>query len=163
MLSQDEFSRLWKQYSGRLLIVARAIGEPAEDAVQEAFIKLATQEKLPVEPMAWLVTVTRNQLIQWQRSGQRQQRKNETLAFQREWFVCDDPAESLVAEEVSRVLQELNSEHRQIIVLHLWGEMSFEQIAHVVELSRATTHRRYIEGLELLRKKLDCVFPTEKR
>ncbi len=97
MLSHAELSRLWTQYAERLLIVARAIGEPAEDAVQEAFIKLATQVRVPDEPMAWLVTVVRNQLLQWHRSGERQHRRHEQAAQQRGWFVATDPIEGLEA------------------------------------------------------------------
>jgi DNA-directed RNA polymerase specialized sigma24 family protein len=140
LVSPDELSRLWHAHAARLLLIARAIGEPAEDAVQEAFVRLAQQQVAPHEPLAWMVRVVRNQLIQWHRSGVRRDRRDQSVAADRSWFDAIDPADRLDAE---------------IVVLHLWGELSFEQIAETVQLSRATAHRRYVEALHALRSRFD--------
>jgi RNA polymerase sigma-70 factor (ECF subfamily) len=39
-------------------------------------------------------------------------------------------------------------------VLHIWGGLTFEQIAQTVGSSAATCYRRYAAGLDLLRHKL---------
>lgn len=155
MISPEELSRLWQKHAPRLLLIARAIGEPAEDAVQEAFIRLAQQATLPDEPLAWLVRVVRNQLIQWHRSGLRRGRRNEQAATARGWFIDDDQGDRLDADELTQALKRLPDVQRQIVVLHLWGELSFEQIAATVSLSRATAHRRYLEAIHTLRARFD--------
>ncbi|MCG8653389.1 MAG: sigma-70 family RNA polymerase sigma factor, partial [Pirellulales bacterium] len=120
-------AELWQEYSDRLLLIARSVGGPAEDAVQEAFVALAMQSRLPDDPLAWLVRVTRNRLLQWQRSRRRRQLRESCRAGQ-PWFdgqlISAD--EKLDAAEVTRALQELPSPQREIMVMHLWGEMSFE-------------------------------------
>ena len=155
MVAPEELSRLWHQHAARLLLIARTFGEPAEDAVQEAFIRLAQQTAAPEEPLAWLVRVVRNQLIQWHRSGERRGRRNEQAAA-RDWFIDADHSDRLDADELTRALTRLPEIQRQIVVLHLWGEMSFEQIAQTVSLSRATAHRRYCEAIGSLRDSFDC-------
>ena len=160
MVPPDELSRLWHQHAARLLLIARAIGEPAEDAVQEAFIRLAQQRRAPDEPLAWLVSVARNQLIQWHRSGVRRDRRNQQAAAARGWFFVDaDQADRLDADELADALKRLPDDQREIVVMHLWGELSFERIAETVSLSRATAHRRYVEAIQTLRARFDCPQP----
>ncbi|MGN6137054.1 MAG: RNA polymerase sigma factor [Aureliella sp.] len=155
MVSPDELSRLWHAHAARLLLIARAIGEPAEDAVQEAFVRLAQQQVAPHEPLAWMVRVVRNQLIQWHRSGVRRDRRDQSVAADRSWFDAIDPADRLDADELTLELKRLPDQQREIVVLHLWGELSFEQIAETVQLSRATAHRRYVEAIHALRSRFD--------
>ena len=52
MLDPETLTAVWDQHADRLLLVARSTGGPAEDAVQEAFVALATQTQLPDDPMA---------------------------------------------------------------------------------------------------------------
>jgi RNA polymerase sigma factor (sigma-70 family) len=156
VVSPEELSELWQRHAARLLLIARAIGEPAEDAVQDAFVRLAQQSTMPQEPLAWLVRVARNQLIQWHRSGQRRDRRDKLAATARGWFIDVDQAERLDADELTLSLKSLPDIQRQIVVLHLWGELSFEQIAETVALSRATAHRRYLEAINTLRARFVC-------
>lgn len=139
-------------HANRLLLIARAIGEPADDAVQEAFIRLAVQKSVPDDPLAWLVRVTRNQLLQWHRSGKRREVRQQALQAQRNWFTCVDLDSQLDAVEVTVALQQLPAELREVVVMHLWGELSFEQIASLTSISRSAAHRRYTAAVEELRR-----------
>lgn len=147
---------LWLSHANRLVLIARSIGEPAEDAVQEAFVALAKEQQLPCDPLAWLVRVTRNQLLHWRRSGQRRRERERIVARDR-WFESPDAAleSQLDADEAMQALESLRAEQREIVVMHLWGEMSFETIAGVIGTSRATAHRRYISGLRQLQQRLE--------
>jgi RNA polymerase sigma-70 factor (ECF subfamily) len=156
VIDASKLAELWETHGDRLLLIARSIGGPAEDAVQEAFVALASQTIEPTDPMAWLVRVTRNRLLQWQRSGRRR-RSRETAVGSSPWFDC--PAMSveqqLDAAAVTEALQTLPSPEREIIVMHLWGEMSFQSIAAVVGGSRAKAHRAYARGLQTLQRKFN--------
>lgn len=152
----EQLAEMWRRYSSRLLLVARAVGEPAEDAVQEAFLKLARQSPAPSEPFPWLVTVTRNQLLQWRRSGDRR-RKREQSNQMKVWFDGGTPKidESLDAKKVTDALGELTPDQRQIIVMHLWGEMSFDSIAELMGSSRSTAHRTFQSGIQNMRRRFN--------
>jgi len=157
-------SEIWDAHADRLLLIARSIGEPAEDAVQEAFLRLAQQEQTPRDPMAWLVRVTRHCLLQWQRSKRRRQTREASLR-PANWFARDDQQvqQRLDADELTTVLMQLDSPRREIMVMRLWGEMNFEAIAEIVGLSRATTHREYHRGLDEIKKQFGAASdPTAK-
>ncbi|TWU47120.1 RNA polymerase sigma factor [Rubripirellula reticaptiva] len=155
MIDAATLTQIWNQHASRLLLVARSIAGPgrtplAEDAVQEAYVILAVQDKLPNDPLAWLVCVVRNQILQSIRSGVRRDLR-ESILTNKPWFE-PDLHEKLDAEDVTTAMMKLSSPGREIIVMHLWGEMSFDSIGEVLEISRATAHRRYTAGMQILRQ-----------
>ncbi len=156
MIDPNTLAEIWDAHADRLLLIARSIGGPAEDAVQEAFIALATQRVLPRDPMAWLVRVTRNRLLQWQR-GNRRRRDRETSVCDLPWFDCDvlNVDQKLDGREITTALLALSSPEREVIVMHLWGDMTFESIAGVIGGSRASAHRAFGRGLETLKLKFN--------
>lgn len=158
MIDPRELAEIWDAHAERLLIVARAFGGPAEDAVQEAFVALARQPRLPDDPMAWLVRVARNELLQWQR-GQRRRRARESMAGESaSWFdgQLGSVDRLLDGREVTKALLTIASPQREVIVMHLWGDMSFESIAAVIGTSRASAHRAFTRGLETLKERFHC-------
>ena len=154
MISSTELRDVFDRHADRLVLIARSIGEPAEDAVQEAFIALAAESVTPQDPLAWLVRVTRNRLLQWYRSDERRRRRERTNQnaawFAGEILLVDYRLDALL---VTQALQDLDRHQRETIVMHLWGEMTFEQISEVTGVSRATAHRHYTHGLHRLRNR----------
>lgn len=55
------------------------------------------------------------------------------------------------ALELQSALEELPQEQREIIVLHIWAQMSFEEISSALEMSPNTAASRYRYGLSKLR------------
>ena len=155
-MSPEQLAETWKRHSSRLLLIARAIGGPAEDAVQEAFLQLAEQDPCPADPMAWLVTVTRNRLLQWRRGDERRRRREERSGAAT-WLTHDQPHldEALDAQRVTETLQAVAEDQRQVIVMHLWGGLSFDKIAEVVGCSRSTAHRTFQSGIRNMRRRLE--------
>ncbi|MCA9190606.1 MAG: RNA polymerase sigma factor [Planctomycetales bacterium] len=161
MLDFDEIELAWQQYSSRLLIVLRPLGgTDAEDAVQEAFIALSQLDSLPTNPMAWLIKVARNRVIQWQRSDQRRSARHAGRRTS-EYFVAPSHEKALDQFEVAAALKQLPIEQAEIITMHIWGQLSFEDIATVVGKSRSSTHRVYAQALKQLRGILSGVHPHE--
>lgn len=152
MIEPAELRTLWLENADRLVLIARSMGGNAEDAVQEAFVALATEVTVPDDPLAWLVRVTRNRLLQWNRSQKRRVGR-ESAVSARPWLSDSSVAidDRLDADAVSAALQKLDSPTREIMVMHLWGEMTFSSIAQVLEISRATAHRNYQYGVDQLR------------
>lgn len=120
-----ELCRIWDEYQPRSLLIARACAggvwgrgeELAEDAVQEAFIELVAQPILPRDPMGWLVRVTRNRLIYWQRSDQRRQQREQArqqIVHLPNWFVAAESCDTVTAEELTVALRALPDRQQPI-------------------------------------------------
>ncbi len=156
MIDATTLRALWDEHADRLLLIARAIGEPAEDAVQEAFVALAMQTSVPNDPLAWLATVARNRLRGWRRSWLRR-RNRETLVGNKQWFSGDAFLidQKIDGHVVAEALRQMRSPQREIIVMHLWGDMTFESIAGVVGGSRASAHRNFQRGIEDLKQRFN--------
>jgi len=161
MMGPPEFSRLVDEHSAALVLYARQWCPAPEDVVQEAFLKLAGQVKSPDNPVAWLYRVVRNGAISAARSAQRRRRHEEAAGGRKPaWFV---PAETggLNEKAAGAALGELPLKQREIIVAHLWGGLTFEQIGPLAGCSSSTAHRRYLEGLKTLREKLEKPCPSQ--
>jgi RNA polymerase sigma factor (sigma-70 family) len=142
---------LLDRHGAALVLFARQFCGSPEDVVQEAFVQLARQDEAPAQPAAWLYRVVRNGALSAAR-GEQRRRKHEAAAAKRtsSWFL---PAEAarLDAESATEALKHLLLEEREIIVAHLWGGLTFQQIGELVGLSAATAYRRYEAGLRTLR------------
>lgn len=73
--------------------------------------------------------------------------------------VAGEPLESLVCNEqlelLSRALAELPFEQREIVMLHLHGQMTFQAIAKAMQISTNTAKSRYRYGIDKLRVTLN--------
>ena len=153
MISAAELARLWELHSTGLESLARTRCNVAEDCVQEAFVRLSLQEVVPDDALAWLVKVVRNLAISELRSDQRR-RSREMLSscerLTRHRTQQDKDIESISSEALQQALELLDPAMREIVVAHVWNDMSFRQIALAFEISPAMAHRRYVEALEQL-------------
>jgi RNA polymerase sigma-70 factor (ECF subfamily) len=164
VIAADELAKLWREQSALLTLLCRSRCATPEDCVQEAFVRLATQDPVPNDPVAWLVRVARNVAITYHRSDTRRQQREYFAAEQRpRWFASshvrlsgDDP--SLAVE---KALEKLEESQREVVVAHLWGGMSFREIASAFDLSRSQAHRIYMAGLAALKEQLSPVLFEE--
>jgi RNA polymerase sigma factor (sigma-70 family) len=158
----DLLARLLDEHGSALALYARNWCDTPDDVVQQALLKLVRQPNLPERLVPWLYRVVRNEAISASRAGQRR-RRHETAAAQRtaSWFV---PAtgDRLDAAEAARALAQLPEREREAIVARLWGGLSFEEIAEVMETSSTSAHRWYEAGLASLRERLETVCPATK-
>jgi DNA-directed RNA polymerase specialized sigma24 family protein len=65
--------------------------------------------------------------------------------------------------EVAAALGDLPLSQRESIVAHLWGGLTFEQIADVTGTSASTAHRQYQAGILELRERLGAACPSMNR
>ncbi|XZE55361.1 RNA polymerase sigma factor [Planctomycetaceae bacterium SH139] len=155
--------RIWDDFQPRLLLIARSVATSgdvescAEDAVQGAFIELARLAEPPADVRGWLVRVTRNRMIDFGRREGRRRRRDRLLGREI-WFDATSEGSGVDSEsagELTEQLRDLPAEHRQIVVMAHWGDMSFAQIAELLSSSKSTVHRRYREAIQLLRRHVD--------
>ena len=156
MISPDELIRLWSEHAAALELLARARCSSPDDCVQVAFIRLASCEDVPDDPVAWLARVVRNLAIDHSRTElRRQRREREFAAAYREAFEgtasLDD---TLDAEEVAQALLELDVDTRELVTAHVWTGLSFRQIGAAFGISSSSAHRQYLAALDQLRQAL---------
>jgi RNA polymerase sigma factor (sigma-70 family) len=145
---------LLDHHAQALVLFARQWCAQAEDVVQESFVKLAAQRVAPRQPLAWLYQVVRRGAISRRRAEERRARHESTSQRSELWF-RSDPGAGLDAESATQALQKLPLAQREIIVAHLWGGLTFADIAKLVGTSTSSAHRLYLAGLAELRHALD--------
>jgi RNA polymerase sigma factor (sigma-70 family) len=156
-MDSELLASLLDQHADALVLFARQFCYAAEDVVQEAFLKLAALERMPTNPAAWLFRTVRNGAVDASRAaGRRRRYESQAAADSTAWF---DPTEDSGAggvdpDEAEHALAGLPIEEREVIVAHLWGGLTFEQIAEISGTSSSTAHRLYNRGLAVLRERL---------
>lgn len=164
--AHDSWKNWFRIHGPKLLLCARQwthTAMDAEDVVQEAFIRFWRQQrKLGSEPMALIVTSLRRTAIDLARRNLRRARR-EQLAAQ------DSPLETALFEPllegderrtaIEAALLRLPAEQREVLVLKIWSELTFAEIAGQLSLSPNTAASRYRYALVALRQELiaaDC-------
>ena len=143
---------LYRQHSAALVLYATAIiGERsrAQDAVHEVFARLMEEGVAGhvLDIKAYLFACVRNGL----RNEMKRIQRNVELDPDFNWFV--PPERDFAAERQLRdALFALPEEQREVTVLHIWGELTFSQIAEVLEASANTVASRYRYALASLRE-----------
>lgn len=167
LLSWDEWLR---RHVAQLLLFARQQSrspEDAEDILQDALIRLARKEAsgefVGGQEAAFLCLCLHPASgggLWPQIPTGRQKREDEACAAEQDEDVYADPWFSSAAadEELKQFmemqLRKLPSKFSEVIVLKIWGEQTFQQIAETLEISQNTVASRYRYGIDLLRKAL---------
>jgi RNA polymerase sigma-70 factor (ECF subfamily) len=151
-IEPELLGRLFDEHASALVLYARQWSDRPEDIVQEAFVALATQRRLPDRVLPWLYRVVRNASIAEARSDRRRRRREALVSGTEGWFASAD--DRIDAAEATRVLADLTLEEREVIVARVWGGLTFEEIARLQACSLTTAHRRYTAGLARLQERL---------
>lgn len=163
--SEDAAWREWFSLHGRKLqLFARQqtrCDEDARDVLQDAMIRVwragRVGERAPALGEAF--TAIRRLAIDQARSSRRR-REREMKALSdgsgnaddpRTWF---DPAVSDTHREIAVAVQRLPEPLQSVMVLRIWGELTFEEIGATLEIPMNTAASRYRYGLERLRRNL---------
>lgn len=154
-IAPESLCEIWDRCRDRLALIARGFGEGSDDAVQEAFIELAKQRHPPAEPMAWLVRVTRNRMLDRHKTEKRRRSREQHYAETKQasfpWVtppVGDQLIESESRQRLDDCLKQLPMAEREVVVMHVWGEMSFTQIAEATDRSSSGCHRDYHNAIK---------------
>ena len=156
------FADLYDQYGTRLYRTAYGMlgrREDAEDAVQDVFAALLRSRKglAGVNDLtAYLFSALRHAAV---RCAERRKREPATsnniedipaitANEQRERGIADK------SEQLEKALRKLPEEQREVVLLKIDGQLTYAQIAEVLEISINTAASRYRYALEKLREML---------
>jgi RNA polymerase sigma-70 factor (ECF subfamily) len=127
---------------------------PAEDVVQEAFLKLMSQRRPPESPKAWLFRVVRNASLNRLRSRtRRQQHEQAHAAGQTDWF--ENAFDNLIdAKAAQAALEHLNDRQREIVILRIWAGLTLQEASETLNEPVSTLHSRYVAAIKALRERM---------
>ena len=147
----DWQQQLYEAKASELILYGRALGlshGEAEDVLQEMFVALLKMETTPDNPVHYAVRGMRNRALNFKRGFLRRiTRELES----KKWFE-QDGGESPHERAAMQCLQKLPPDQREVIVLKIWHEHTFEEIAELLQLSPNTVAGRYRYGMEKMRK-----------
>jgi RNA polymerase sigma-70 factor (ECF subfamily) len=141
---------LYEAKAAQLILYGRALGlshSEAEDVVHETFLALLQLAEPPEQAEHYCLRSFRNRALNFRRSLWR--RLTRELESSR-WFeraIGETPQE----RAAMRALTKLPPEQREVIVLKIWHQHTFEMIGQLLELSPNTVAGRYRYGLQKLR------------
>ena len=158
--------RVYAEHRQGLFSLALAIvgvREDAEDAVHEAFARLCRVSTNGLaDPTAYVYGAVRNAALDRVRSSQAASRAVSSL-FRSMASPTGDPITALLDQERDRQVQAaveaLPAEKREVVVMKLYGQLTFAQVAAVLEEPLSTVATRYQRALEELRELLEAKSP----
>ena len=129
----------------------------AEDLTQETFIKFFESKDYHSigKEMAYLYTIARNLCIDYFRK-QKEELIEDLPAKIQEMPDSSDKVESIVDQlSIEQALDHLTDDEREAVVLRFSSELSVEDIAKSMDISRFAVRRRISSALEKLRKEME--------
>ncbi len=162
---EQQFRVLYEEQQPDVLaFFLRRLGrEEAVEAAADVFVTAwRRMEDVPegVDARRWLFGVARNELRNHERSSRRWGRL--IIRAVSEPSDMPQPPEAVVVrqaeeEETLYALRRLKIRDREVILLRLWEEMSFDDIGAVIGCSRHAAEQRYRKALKRLRSIFDPI------
>jgi RNA polymerase sigma-70 factor (ECF subfamily) len=159
----DALCRIYEKYESDMLAVAtNLLGDryTAQDIVHDVFVAFAGSiHKLSIygNLRSYLTTCAVNRCRDWRRSP-----RQTSTSIPPDYPAANtdsDPANRIIADEtafrLAAAMAELPYDQREVILLHIRGEMRFKAIADHLKVSINTVQSRYRYGLQKLRSLLD--------
>ena len=163
--SRDALRRVYEKYRNDLLVLAIALSHDvslSEDAVHDVFVAFAqniASFKLTGSLKAYLARCVANRvrdLMRTNRSRAKAPSPEQACSTEQE---LSEPSRLVACNEelrlLSSALAELPYEQREVIALHIHGQMRFRAIAESLDISVNTVKGRYRYGIRKLRSILN--------
>jgi RNA polymerase sigma-70 factor (ECF subfamily) len=123
----------------------------AEDALQEGFVRFFrfwNKGGQMRDRAKMLFACVRSALLDQRRGNLRRQRREELRGRDMPLFEESGEAQAARRELVNRALEELPEEQREVVVMKLWGGLTFAEIGEAVGVPANTAATRYRYALE---------------
>lgn len=153
-LDRDSVRQLYEQHARGLIAYACSFVTSfatAEDILHQVFERLLRGDlAITGAPVSYLYRAVRNSAFNKLRDSAGE------VGFDEGWLESPAGMEH-TALELQSALRELPEQQREVILLHVWAQMSFEEIASALEVSPNTAASRYRYGLSKLREQFQVI------
>lgn len=156
----EDWAEWLSRHGAALVLFARqwtASRADAEDVVQEAFIRFWRSRTRARDATAYLYACVKRCAMDWTRSARRRVRREEATATLRtdEGAMLACPVECDERRAlIESALWSLPAEQREVVVMKIWGGLTFPQIGEALEVSHDTAASRYRYAIAKLRAEL---------
>ena len=154
----DSWSDWFDAHAAALVLLARqwaSCRADAEDIVQDAFLRFWRSRERVREPVGYLYAAVKHSALDAQRTRQRRQRREGAAPRPQAeslFTVEDDRTERTAAIEMA--LRRLPVDQAEVLIMKIWGGLTFPQIAIALSISANTASSRYRYALAKLREHL---------
>lgn len=152
---RGQCERLYDAKAAQMILYGRALGlsrHEAEDVLHETFLAVLKLDRVPENLEHYCLRAFRNRSMNFHRGFLRRiARELES----RHWFETRD-TDSREAIAMRR-LAGLPPEQREVIVLKIWHEYTYEEIGALLEVSPNTVAARFRYGMQKLRDELNTL------
>jgi RNA polymerase sigma-70 factor (ECF subfamily) len=143
---EDRFDALYREYYSRVLAYAlrRTTADVASDVVADTFLVAWRRlERVPDEPLPWLLGVARKTLANSRRTARRRAALIERVAAQEgAERLVDVEADAVGATTIAEALERLPGRDQELLALIAWEKLSVADAATVLGLSAPTCRMR---------------------
>ncbi len=154
--AEQDWRAWFAEHGARLRLIARQwtrSDADADDVLQEAFVRFwKHQRHLPGDPNALVVTSIRRAALDLHRRSDRRALREQSVAADAEVFAAFEPEADPRLQALARSLPSLPAEQREVVVLKVWGDLTFEQIGEQLAISPNTAASRWRYAMEALRR-----------
>jgi len=155
--SHENWKNCFSEVAPGLLLFARQwvqSAADAEDIVQEAFVKFWRRNH-NIDNRALLYSAVRSIALDFIRRDKRRARREATAFAEADptiepHFELEDDTQSALAAAV----ESLPRDQREVLVLKIWNDLTFSEIAGALRISQNTAASRYRYALSNLKKSL---------
>ncbi|MDB5354676.1 MAG: polymerase sigma factor, sigma-70 family [Phycisphaerales bacterium] len=155
---RDPWRELLARHGPGLVLFARqwvSSATDAEDAVQDGFIRFWQARSRARADVGYLYACVRTAAMDLSRSGHRREKREAAFgAPARNSVPAFSPEHAELASAVEASLAKLPPEQREVIVMKIWGGLTFSQIARAAGIGVNTAASRYRYALERLEREL---------
>ena len=167
---QQDWAVWLKEFGPRLFLYARQQSRSeadAEDIMQDALVQLVRaveggrfhgdRTKWPsyvYSAIRHLAADRGRRKDTQSRNLQRYRESMEVVEYPSPWLAAAE-GDSRLREQVESLLRTLPADFAEVVVLHIWGEHTFQQIAEMTFTNLSTVTSRYRYAMQALRKKLE--------
>lgn len=132
----------------------------AEDAMQTAFLNFWQHRTTAADPTAYLYACVRSAALNLARSrARRLKHERPGTDTAPDPLFLPDPDRNLRRQAVEESIAQLPPDQREILVLKIWSDLTFAQIAEVLGINPNTAASRYRYALN----RLDSLLSQEVR
>ena len=152
-VDREHVRTLYERHSPVLLAYALSLlhdRAASEDVLHQVFMRLL-QGNVAINgpPLHYLYRAIRNTSLNYRREHSRELE----LAQNGHWLESP-PGMEETGLALQSALAELPDEQREIMILHVWGQMTFEEAAAALDISSNTAASRYRYALAKLKERL---------